>query len=47
MADSSEPLDPYDTLPSAFKEWVSRHEYDWMSDDQKAQIGQDFTEPEY
>lgn len=39
--------DDYDRLPEAIKFGISRHEYLWMTDDQKANLIQQECEPEW
>lgn len=39
--------DPYDQLPEAIRQYYSRNEYLWLSDDQKAHLIETETEPEW
>ena len=39
--------DPYDTLPDAIRQYYSRTEYLWLTDQQKADLMQHETEPEW
>lgn len=41
------PSDPYDALPEAIRQYYSRTEYLWLSDDQKAHLIEAETEPEW
>lgn len=43
---SSDP-DPYDQLPACIRQYYSRREYLWLTDDQKAHLTEDNTEPEW
>jgi len=49
MADASSPQgnSDYDALPEPIKMVVSQREYLWLSDDEKARLEQDLTEPEW
>ncbi len=48
MAGSSEtPRDPYDELPDSVRQYYSRQEYLWLTDQQKADLIQTETEPEW
>jgi len=42
---SSSPIDPYDQLPEAVRQYYSRREYLWLTDAQKDNLMQDETEP--
>ena len=39
--------DPYEQLPEAVRQYYSRSEYLWLSDDQKAHLIENETEPEW
>jgi hypothetical protein len=39
--------DPYDALPEVIRQYYSRNEYLWLTDDQKAHLFQENTEPEW
>jgi len=43
----SNPLDPYEALPDAIRQYYSRREYLFLTDSQKATLQQDETEPEW
>lgn len=48
MADSlPTPSDPYDQLPECIRQYYSRSEYLWLSDDQKAHLIESECEPEW
>lgn len=44
---SETPSDPYDELPEAIRQYYSRQQYLWLSDEQKANLIQTETEPEW
>lgn len=44
---SPEDADPYYSLPAAIRVAISRREYQFMTDSQKARLIDDETEPEY
>lgn len=39
--------DDYDSLPESVRQYYSREEYLWLSDEQKANLVQSETEPEW
>lgn len=45
-ADSMAREDDYDRLPQAIKDVYARHEYQWLTEGQKARLIQTETEPE-
>lgn len=48
MADAlSNRADPYDELPEAIRQYYSRSEYLWLTDNQKTDLIADETEPEW
>ena len=38
---------PYDTIPECIRQYYSRDEYLWLSDDQKARLIEQECEPEW
>lgn len=47
MADDSLPSEPYDVLPEPIRAALSREEYRWLTDDQKAHVERDLLDPEW
>ena len=48
MAEFSEtPSDPYEELPEPVRQYYSRQDYLWLTDEQKAHLIQTETEPEW
>lgn len=43
----STPSDPYEALPEAIRQYYSRHDYLWLTDQQKTDLMQSETEPEW
>lgn len=41
------PTDPYDELPEAIRQYYSRQQYLWLSEEQKTNLIQTETEPEW
>lgn len=39
--------DDYDSLPEVIKQYYSKEDYLWLSDEQKAKLVQSETEPEW
>jgi len=42
-----EQTDDYDSLPEAIRQFYTKQQWEWMTDDQKKSIVQDNTEPEW
>lgn len=47
LSSQSLPPDPYDQLPEVIRQYYSRTEYLWLTDEQKAHLTQENTEPEW
>ena len=47
LSSRSDSPDPYEQLPEAVRQYYSRSEYLWLTDDQKAHLIEAETEPEW
>ena len=47
MTDQQTDADPYDQLPECIRQYYSRNQYLWLSDEQKARLTESECEPEW